>query len=468
MMEFSSPLKKVSFIKFLNLALSLLSSSSKANLIRLTRLAEEIPQKDSYREKIEWIRELFERDHPALRLARRFIKETNPKQRETLVHFLVNQFLEGTNQRKAFKLKTGYYPPRAMLISPTMRCNLRCYGCYAGDYSKEEELKPEEIHRILNEAEEMGIHLVVVLGGEPFLRKVLFDICRDHPRMFFHVFTHGGFLDEVMVERIASLGNVSPAISLEGYEEETDQRRGKGHFQKVLRGMTLLREAKILFACSLTQTRENTDILARDEYIDFLIEKGAILIWYFMCLPVGRNPDIRWMPTPSQRDQLRKALARFRATKPILFVDFWNDGRLTNGCMAGGKMYFHINANGDVEPCVFCHFASDNIRGKSLIEVLNSHFFKEIRSRQPYLENLLRPCMLIDRPEIGREMVSQPDVYFTHPGAEVFYNHLGKSLDQYAKEYGDIADKIWEGLMQDGERGTNPLTITPKSKGKLR
>ncbi len=311
-MNYSSGLKRISRLKFTTLALSLLSSSSKGNLIRLTRLAEKIPQKTSYREKIEWIRELFKNDHPSLEIARRILRESNPKQREKIVHFLVNQFLEGTNRRKDFGMRTGYYPPRAMLISPTMRCNLNCYGCYAGDYSREEELSVEEIHRILNEAEEMGIHLVIVLGGEPFLRKDLFDIYREHPRMLFHVFTHGGFLDESTVERIAQLGNVSLAISLEGYEEHTDRRRGKGHFQKVMKGAALLREAKVLFACSLTQTKENTEILASDQFIDFLIEKGTLLIWYFMCLPVGRHPDMHWMPTAQQRDQLRQALARFR------------------------------------------------------------------------------------------------------------------------------------------------------------
>jgi MoaA/NifB/PqqE/SkfB family radical SAM enzyme len=280
--------------------------------------------------------------------------------------------------------------------------------------------------------------------------------------MFFHVFTHGGFLDEAMVERIASLGNVSPAISLEGYEAETDQRRGKGHFHKVMRVMALLREAKILFACSLTQTKENTDLLTSDRFIDFLIEQEAILIWYFMCLPVGRNPDIQCMPTPLQRDQLRQALGHFRATKPILFVDFWNDGRLTHGCMAGGKMYFHINAQGDVEPCVFCHFASDNIKGKSLLELLDSHFFKEIRFRQPYLENLLRPCMLVDRPEVGREMASLPGVYFTHPGAEVFFNNLSESVDQYANEYGVIADRVWEEISQKRDRKSTQTSETHK------
>ena len=467
MMKYSSRLKRISLIKFTTLALSLLSNSSKENLIRLTRLAEKVPQKASYLEKIGWIRELFKKDHPSLEIARRILREGNLKQRERIIHFLVNQFLEGTNRRKDFALRTGFYPPRAMLISPTMKCNLHCYGCYAGDYSQQKELEAEEIHRILNEAEEMGIHLVVVLGGEPFLRKDLFDICEKHPQMLFHVFTHGGFLDETTVEKIASLGNVSPAISLEGYEDETDQRRGKGHFQKVMRGMALLREAKVLFGCSLTQTKENTDILASDRFIDFLTGQGAIIIWYFMCLLVGRNPDIRWMPTPQQRDLLRQAMVRFRATKPILCVDFWNDGRLTNGCMAGGKMYFHINAQGDVEPCVFCHFASDNIRGKSLLEALNSPFFREIRSRQPYLENLLRPCMLIDRPEIAREMVSWPGVYFTHPGAETFFNRLSESIDQYAREYESIADQVWEELLQKGRRRVDEPDKKPKEERQI-
>jgi MoaA/NifB/PqqE/SkfB family radical SAM enzyme len=453
-MNYSGRFKKISLIKFTTLALSLISNGSKENFIRLTRLAEKIPKKISYREKIGWIRNLFESGHPSLEIARRLTRESNPRQREKVIHFLIDQFLEGTNQRKAFELRTGFYPPRALLISPTMRCNLNCFGCYAGSYSKEEELETAEIHRILREAEEMGIHIVVVLGGEPFLRKDLLEICQDHPRMIFHVFTHGGFLDEAMVEKIARLGNVSPAISLEGYETETDRRRGDGHFQKAMKAMALLREAKVLFACSLTQTRENSDTLTDDRFIDFLIEKGAILIWYFMGLPVGRNPDFQWMPTPVQRDQLRRSLLRFRQTKPILFVDFWNDGRLTNGCMAGGKMYFHINAKGDVEPCVFCHFAVDNIRGKSLLEVLESPLFREIRSRQPYDENLLTPCMLIDRPELAREMTSLPGVFFTHPGADTFFTDLSRSMDQYAEEYASIADPVWIELSgTKGERG---------------
>jgi MoaA/NifB/PqqE/SkfB family radical SAM enzyme len=339
-----------------------------------------------------------------------------------------------------------------MLISPTMKCDLNCYGCYAGDYSNENELELDVIHRILSEAKEMGISLVVVLGGEPLLRKDLLEVYEAHSDMAFHVFTHGGFLDEGAVDKLANLGNVMPAISLEGFRDETDKRRGKGHFVKVVKSMDLLREAKVLFACSLTQTKENTDVLTSERFIDFLIEKGCILTWYFMCMPIGKNPDIGLLPTPDQRNLMRENLKTFRATKPILFVDFWNDGQLTNGCMAGGRMYFHINAKGDVEPCVFCHFASDNIRETTLLKALNSPLFKKIRSLQPYSNNLLRPCMLIDEPCIGREMALKYAGYFTYPGAETLFTELSGQIDHYAEQYGEIADEVWEELNASAEQ----------------
>ena len=446
-----SRIKSRSIEKFTLAAPSLLSNASVEQLIWLTYLAEKIPHKDTYKRKIRWIRELFRQKHPSLEVARRILGESNPIQRKKIVNFLVNQFLDGTNRRKDFESRTGYYPPRAMLISPTMKCNLDCYGCYAGDYSHD-ELEPEIIHRVLSEAKEMGISLVVVLGGEPFLRKDLLGVYEAHPDMAFQVFTHGGFLDEKMVENIARLGNIMPAISLEGFREETDKRRGKGHFEKVVRGMDLLREVRVLFACSLTQTKENTDVLISERFIDFLIAKGCILIWFFMCVPIGKNPDMGLLPTPAQRNLMREKLKVFRTIKPILFVDFWNDGQLTNGCMAGGRMYFHINAKGDVEPCVFCHFASDNIRETTLLEALNSPLFEKIRSLQPYSKNLLRPCMLIDEPRIGREMALHDACYFTHPGAETLFTELSDQIDRYAEQYREIADGAWEELTSSKRR----------------
>jgi uncharacterized Fe-S cluster-containing radical SAM superfamily protein len=183
-------------------------------LIRLTDLAEKIPQKESYREKIRWIRTLFRTDHPGLTIAKRVLRETHPHHRKKIVsNFIINQLLVGTNRRKAFEAEKGFYPPDAMLISPTMRCNLNCYGCYAGVYP-EEDLPYEVLDRLMGECKEMGIHLVLMTGGEPFLRKDLFDLFAKHDDMMFQIYTNATLIDDKMIDRFVALGNVTPAIKI--------------------------------------------------------------------------------------------------------------------------------------------------------------------------------------------------------------------------------------------------------------
>jgi len=450
-MELYRRAKQYSLEKFTTTALCLLANASKESLVRLTYLAEKIPQKESYREKIRWIRTLFQSNHPGLTIARRVLNETHPYHRKKIIsNFIINQLLVGTNHRKAFAEKSGFYPPDAMLMSPTMRCNLHCYGCYSASYSPEEDLPFEVIDRLVGECKEMGIHLVIMTGGEPFLRKDLFDLFEKHEDTIFQIYTNGTLIDEEMVERFVVLGNVVPAISLEGLREETDNRRGRGQFDRITKVMDWLRKAGIFLAVSTTQTSQNTDVLASDAFVDFLVEKGCILLWNFHYVPIGRNPDLSLMATPDQRNRMRERLSYFRATKPLLFVDFWNDGCLTQGCIAAGRKYFHVNARGDVEPCVFCHFASDNIKEKSLAEALNSLLFQEIRSRQPYSENLFLPCLLMDHPEKGREFALRHAKYFTHEGAESLFTDFAQAIDAYAKAYREIAEAAWK------ERMTSP------------
>jgi MoaA/NifB/PqqE/SkfB family radical SAM enzyme len=442
-MEFYRRAKQYSIEQFTTAALALLANASTENLIRLTYLAEKIPQKESYREKIRWIRMLFETGHPGLGIARRVLSETHPHHRKKMIsNFIVNQLLVGTNRRRAFEAERGFYPPDAMLISPTMRCNLDCYGCYAGIYPQE-DLPYGVLDRVVGECKEMGIHLVLMTGGEPFLREDLFDLFEKHENTIFQIYTNATLIDEKMIDRFVALGNVVPAISLEGLREETDGRRGEGVFDRVVEVMDGLREAGIFFAVSTTQTSRNTDVLTSDAFIDFLVEKGCILLWNFHYVPIGREPDLSLMATPEQRSRMRERLAYFRATKSMLFVDFWNDGCLTQGCIAAGRKYFHVNARGDVEPCVFCHFASDNVKEKSLMEALNSPLFREMRSRQPLSENYFRPCLLIDHPEDGREFALRHARYFTHEGAEQLFTEFAQAIDRYAEAYGEIAEEAW-------------------------
>ncbi len=443
-------LKNYTKEKVLSYLLSMATNSSDETLIKMTHLMELLPKKDYYRERIRWVRGLIRDRHPSIEFPRRILRDLHPNQRSKWISNLaINHLLNGTNKRKEWAEANGFYPPSTVVISPTMRCNLSCYGCYAGDYKKNLELSFDEIDSVLTQIKEMGVYFAVISGGEPFYMDGIFEIFKKHSDMAFLVFTHGGLIDQRMVERLTEVGNVMPAFSLEGYEKETDERRGPGHFQKVMRAMDLLREGGLSFCGSFTHSSKNTDIITDPTYIDMLLEKGVFALWLFSYVPVGRKPDTELMPLPEQRDLLRRTVIGYRSSKPMLFVDFWNDGPMISGCLAGGRKYFHINANGDIEPCVFCHFAVDNIRRVTIREALSSPLFRKIRDVQSGHDNLLRPCMLIDHPEAGRELFASEGAYPTHDGADEIFTTLADRMDDYAGEYADVADPVWEDEFKD-------------------
>jgi len=207
--------------------------------------------------------------------------------------------------------------------------------------------------------------------------------------------------------------------------------------------MKLLREAGVLFGYSTTMTRQNADIVVSDGFVDHWMRQGTTVGWYFLYTPVGREPNWELVPTPEQRDMLRERVAYFRGTKEMLFGDFWNDGPVVGGCIAGGRKYFHINSKGDVEPCVFCHFAFHNIKKVSLQEAVTSPLFKKIQAYQKTHDNKLRPCMIIDHPEVYRDVCKMPGVYFTHQGAENIVEGFAEKIDAYAVAYGELANNAW-------------------------
>lgn len=438
-------LKNYTKEKVLTYLLSMATNSSDETLIKMTHLMEMVPKKDYYKERIRWIRGLVRDKHPSIEFPRRILRDLHPNQRDKWISNLaINHLLNGTNKRKEWADVNGFYPPSTVVISPTMKCDLKCYGCYAGDYGKSLELSLDELDSILLQMKEMGIYFAVISGGEPFYMQGIFDIFKKHSDMAFLVFTHGGLIDEAMVEKLTEVGNVMPSFSLEGYEQETDERRGAGHFKKVMRAMDLLRAGGLSYCGSFTHSSKNSHIINNPDYIDMLLAKGVFALWLFSYVPVGRKPDTELMPTPEQRDHLRRSVVGFRDSKPMLFIDFWNDGPIVSGCLAGGRKYFHINANGDIEPCVFCHVAVDNIRRTTLRDALASSFFRKIREKQGGHDNLLRPCMLIDHPQVGREIFESEGAYATHDGADEIFTGLSDQMDQYSSAYAEIADQVWE------------------------
>lgn len=358
-------------------------------------------------------------------------------------NLLFREFFTGKYLRDEFAKKEGFHPPYFMVISPTLRCNLSCYGCYAGEY-KINELEFDLVNNLLSQGKELGMFFITISGGEPFSYKKIFDIFESHPDVYFLVYTNGTLINSQVAEILSHLGNVLPCISVEGFKEETEKRRGKGTFGKILSAMENLKNFGVPFGFSVTATRFNNDLIVSDEFVDFYWQRGCLIGWYFQYMPIGRIPDLEMMPTPLQRIHRFERIKQMRKEKSILLSDFWNDGHLVGGCIAGGRSYLHINSNGDVEPCVFVHFALDNVKKKSLVEILKSDFFHRIRSRQPYSPNLLCPCMIIDNPQILREVVSESNAHPSHPSAEKVITDYHKELMDYARQYGELADKIWK------------------------
>jgi MoaA/NifB/PqqE/SkfB family radical SAM enzyme len=346
-------------------------------------------------------------------------------------------------KRAAFANKYGFKPPRVVVISPTMRCNLHCFGCYAGNYDKADDLPWDVFDRVINECKEMGIYFLTISGGEPFISDDVLQIFEKHNDVIFQVYTNGTLIDSAMAKRLSQLGNVVPCISVEGFEEETDLRRGKGTFARIIAAMQYLREAGVLFGFSATATRENNELISSERFVDYYVDKGCFIGWYFNYIPIGRKPHTELMPTPEQRIERWRRICELRRSKDILLSDFWCDGSLVGGCIAGGRSYLHINNKGDAEPCVFAHFAADNVKEKSLAQILDSTFLRCIRSRQPYSPNLLRPCMIIDNPTVLREAVAEGHAHPTHAGAETIITDLASQLDEYARQYAELADPVW-------------------------
>lgn len=437
------------FVKpLVNQALNYLQADPVGNLPKLIGIAEKLATQENHKKQVRDVgKAVLDPNSNWRELAIRLLTETHPNIMKGIgVNFFVNSALVGVPKQYRLAEDLGVDVPYAILMDPTEKCNLRCIGCWAGDYQRVRELPFETMDRVCTEAEELGIHLIVVSGGEPMVAKdKLIRLAERHPNQLFHPFTNGTLIDEEFVSEMVRLGNIAPAISVEGLEEQTDARRGKGVYQKIMHTMDLLREAGCVFGFSACYARNNTEIIASDEFIDTMVDKGCAFGWLFTYVPVGSDPNIELMATPEQRGLMYDTVRRWRNSKPIFIVDFWNDGEFSLGCIAGGRRYLHINANGDVEPCAFIHYAVDNINDKSLKECLASSLMKAYQKRQPFNENMLRPCPLIDNPEKLVEIIEESGARSTQLGEHhVDPKELAEMIEEgYTRHWAEKADEIW-------------------------
>ncbi|MDI3548202.1 MAG: hypothetical protein PWR10_1854 [Halanaerobiales bacterium] len=428
--------KKFAAEQVLKQTMNYIKKDPEKNFLKVLNLADKIASTENHHKQIAAIREGFKNNSIVRDYVKKFTEIAPSYQEGLVMNFFVNSGLLGIPQQFKVADELGVDVPWTILIDPTSVCNLKCTGCWAGKYSKSHSLEFETIDRIITEAKELGIYFIVLSGGEPTLYPYLFDIFEKHSDVTFMMYTNGTLIDEEMADKMLKVGNITPAISLEGYKEATDERRGEGVYDKIMAAMDRLRERGIVFGTSVTVTRYNVKELFSDEFIHHLINKGATYSWSFHYVPIGRNPNLDMMLTPEQREWLAYRVPEIRSNFPLFVADFWNDGTFTGGCIAGGRRYFHINAMGDVEPCAFVHFAVDNIKDKSLKEVLQTPLFKSYQKRQPFTDNLMAPCPIIDNPQALRDIIEESGARPTHPGADmVLKGNVAKELDELSKRW---------------------------------
>lgn len=428
-------------------ALSYVEKNPDRNILKIIDLLDKVDINHNYKKQLKVVREqLSDPDNNWSQLVKSLYSDIDDGVRTTLFeNFIMNSAFTWAKKSKQIKEQYQCHVPWTILLDPTSACNLHCTGCWAAEYGNRLNLSYDEIDDIISQGKELGIYMYIYTGGEPLVRKNdLMKICEKHNDCVFLAFTNATLIDEEFADELLRVKNFVPAISIEGNELATDARRGNGTYQKVMKAMTILKEKKLPFGVSCCYTSQNIDSISSEEFIDTLINYGAKFAWFFHYMPVGNDAVLDLLCTPSQREKMLRSIREYRQTKPIFTLDFQNDGEYVGGCIAGGRNYFHINPNGDMEPCVFIHYSDSNIREKSILEALCSPLFQAYKEGQPFNQNHLRPCPMLENPEKLKEMVHRTNAHSTDLESVETVDHLCDKCKEYAHRWEDPAERLWK------------------------
>ena len=433
-------------IAMVDQALNYLDKDPHENLPKLLNMVEKFDLNHALSKQIKNVREgLYGENDNWRKLVDSIYQDVDSEIIKTLFkNAVLNSVVLSRSLKEKVKSKYDCNVPWAILLDPTSACNLSCTGCWASEYGNKLNLSFDEIDSIITQGKEIGIFMYIYTGGEPLVRKNdIIELCKKHNDCVFLAFTNATLIDEDFAKQIREVKNFVPAISIEGDKKATDSRRGDGTYEKVVHAMEILRKYKVPFGASTCYTSANYESITDDEYFDRLISFGAKFAWFFHYMPIGNDAVPELLLNPDQRETVYRKIRDVRNRKSIFLIDFQNDGEYIGGCIAGGRDYFHINPNGDVEPCVFIHYSDSNIREKTLIECLTSPLFMAYKEGQPFNCNHLMPCPMLENPEKLRDIVHATGAHSTDLISEESVDNLCAKCSSYSEEWKPRAEKIW-------------------------
>ncbi len=427
-------------------ALAFLDSDPDKNIPKIMDWVERFDKDGTVEGQLKVFRDvLSDKDGNWYQLAKSMWTDVDDGVRKTLFeNFIINATVIGCKREKKSREENNCNVPWAILMDPTSACNLKCTGCWAAEYGNKMNMSFDTLDSIIKQGKELGTYMYIYSGGEPLVRKNdIIKLCEKHSDCAFLAFTNATLIDEDFANEMLRVKNFIPAISVEGFEEETDFRRGNGTYGAVVKAMEILKDKKLPFGISCCYTSKNTETIGSEKYFDDMIAKGAKFAWFFTYMPVGADAVPELMATAEDREYMYNQIRKFRNTKPIFTMDFWNDGEYVQGCIAGGRCYLHINANGDIEPCAFIHYSDSNIHEKTLLEAYKSPLFMQYYKNQPFNENHLRPCPLLDNPGRLSDMVEKSGAKSTDMQNPEDVHALSSKCVNASEHWAPVADKLW-------------------------
>jgi MoaA/NifB/PqqE/SkfB family radical SAM enzyme len=291
--------------------------------------------------------------------------------------------------------KRGVQVPPLVIASITSRCNLHCRGCYARARhgSRRPEMTDEQWAGLFKQAQELGVSVIMLAGGEPLLRPQILDVTRKFPDIIFPLFTNGLLLDAAVIARFRSQPHVIPVASIEGWEPETDTRRGSGVFESVAAAAEKLRAAGLFFGVSLTVTRRNFEAVTAEGLVQALIGNGCSLFIFVEYTPAESGTEDLTL-LPAQRRQLVEFSEGLQERSRPVFIVFPGDEEQFGGCLAAGRGFVHVGPDGSLEPCPFAPFSDSSVADVPLEQALTSRLLRAIRDNHAELKETRGGCAL--------------------------------------------------------------------------
>ena len=178
----------------------------------------------------------------------------------------------------------------------TGHCNLRCIHCYASGLNGDGDgqMDTAQATRFIGDLAEFGVPVILFSGGEPLLRKDLFELAGFASARGIRVAlsTNGTLIDERTADTIQNTGFAEVGISLDGTEIINDHFRGKeGAYREALRGIRICVARHIRVSLRLTITAYNhADIPA---VFDLVEAEGIDRVCFYHLAYSGRGDGLR-------------------------------------------------------------------------------------------------------------------------------------------------------------------------------